>query len=259
MDFKKETRILYCWIAQIGNLLLRSLWRLIHVIINLCYLTLGIAKAFESYLISWGILRRYKSLQVAKLRYLAIVVESKDACQTSKIIELLQWLADVGVKHVCLYDMEGVLKKSKDFILEELDGAILFGEAYENNEIPDQAHMTLEFASFSDGKEAVAKAANVLFMKYLKSGATDQNQEEAIFTESQMAEALKTVGSGGPEPDLLLVYGPARCHLGFPAWRMRYTEIIHMGPLKSMKYGSLIKAIYKFTMVRQNYGKLFAL
>lgn len=93
--------------AQIGNLLLRSLWRLIHVIINLCYLTLGIAKAFESYLISWGILRRYKSLQVAKLRYLAIVVESKDACQTSKIIELLQWLADVGVKHVCLYDMEG--------------------------------------------------------------------------------------------------------------------------------------------------------
>lgn len=29
----------------------------------------------------------------------------------------------------------------------------------------------------------------------------------------------------------------------------------HMGPLKSMNYGSLIKAIYKFTMVRQNYGK----
>ena len=29
----------------------------------------------------------------------------------------------------------------------------------------------------------------------------------------------------------------------------------HMGSLKSMRYGSLIKAIYKFTMVRQNYGK----
>ena len=54
--------------------------------------------------------------------------------------------------------------------------------------------MTLEFASFSDGKEAVVKAANVLFMKYLKSGATDQNQGEQIFTESQMGEALKTVG-----------------------------------------------------------------
>lgn len=29
----------------------------------------------------------------------------------------------------------------------------------------------------------------------------------------------------------------------------------HMGRLKSMRYGSLLKAIYKFTMVRQNYGK----
>ncbi|KAH1066935.1 hypothetical protein J1N35_031922 [Gossypium stocksii] len=55
-------------------------------------------------------------------------------------------------------------------------------------------------------------------------------------------------GSGGPEPDLLLVYGPARCHLGFPACRIKYTEIVHMGPLKPMNYGSLIKAIYKFTM-----------
>ncbi|XVE93563.1 hypothetical protein REPUB_Repub01dG0205700 [Reevesia pubescens] len=255
MAFNKEKRMLYCWIAQIGNLLLRLLWHLIHVIINLCYFTRGIANAFESYLISWGLLRRYKSLHVAKLRYLAIVVESNEAYQTSKIIELLQWLEAIGVKHVCLYDKEGILKKSRDFILEKLDGAILFRDVHENNVLLDQQHMTLEFASFSDGKEAVAKAANVLFMKYLKSGATDQNQEEQIFTESQMSEALKTVGSGGPEPDLLLVYGPARCHLGFPAWRIRYTEIIHMGPLKSMKYGSLIKAIYKFTMVRQNYGK----
>ena len=67
-------------------------------------------------------------------------------------------------------------------------------EVHENNVLLDQTHMTLEFASFSDGKEAVAKAANVLFMKCLKSGATDQNQEEQIFTESQMGEALKTVG-----------------------------------------------------------------
>ncbi|KAH1066340.1 hypothetical protein J1N35_031327 [Gossypium stocksii] len=128
-------------------------------------------------------------------------------------------------------------------------------DAHENNVLLDQQHMTLEFVSFSNGKEAVAKAANVLFMKYSKYVVTNQNQKEKIFTESQMSEALKTVVSEGPELDLLLVYGPARCHLGFPAWRIKYTEIVHMGPLKSMNYGSLIKAIYKFTMVGQNYGK----
>jgi len=29
-------------------------------------------------------------------------------------------------------------------------------------------------------------------------------------------------------PDLLLVYGPIRSHLGFPAWRLRYTEIVYV-------------------------------
>lgn len=37
---------------------------------------------------------------------------------------------------------------------------------------------------------------------------------------------LVLTGCGGPDPDLLLVYGPARCHLGFPPWRIRYTEIV---------------------------------
>ncbi|KAK8320187.1 hypothetical protein V6Z11_A12G019700 [Gossypium hirsutum] len=229
MDFSNESRVLHRCSAQvrdIGNLLLRSLWHLVHFIISICNFTLDIANVLESYLISSGLLGRYKSLHIAKLRYLAIVIESEGAYQTLKIIELLQWLEAVGVKHVCLYDNEGILKKSKDFILENLDGAILFQDAHENNVLLDQQHMTLEFVSFSDGKEAVAKAANVLFMKYSKSGVTDQNQKEKIFTESQMTEAPKTVGSGGPEPDLLLVYGPARCHLGFPAWRIKYTEIV---------------------------------
>ncbi|CAK9154057.1 unnamed protein product [Ilex paraguariensis] len=123
-------------------------------------------------------------------------------------------------------------------------------EAAVNDPLLDQKYMALEFASLSDGKEAAARAANFLFVKYYLGGA----DKKPIFTESLMAEALKAVGCKVTEPDLLLVYGPARCHLGFPAWRLRYTEIVHMGPLKSMKYGSLIKVIRKFTMVRQNYG-----
>ncbi|PNX67973.1 nogo-B receptor-like, partial [Trifolium pratense] len=43
-----------------------------------------------------------------KLQYLAIVIESEDAHQTSKVVKLLQWLDSVGVKNVCLYDMNGM-------------------------------------------------------------------------------------------------------------------------------------------------------
>lgn len=68
---------------------------------------LQLTYVLESYLISSGVLKRYKALNVGKLRYLAIVVESEDAYETSKVIELLQWLEAIGVKRVCLYDTEG--------------------------------------------------------------------------------------------------------------------------------------------------------
>ncbi|XP_048337587.1 uncharacterized protein LOC107426819 [Ziziphus jujuba] len=123
-------------------------------------------------------------------------------------------------------------------------------ESGENDKHVDHNHMMLEFASFSDGKEAVTKAANSLFLKHLKLNKLAGDQERQIFTEPHMAEALKAIGCKGAGPDLLLVYGPARCHLGFPVWRIRYAEIVHMGPLKSMRYGSLIKAIYKFASAK---------
>ncbi|GLT52254.1 hypothetical protein SLA2020_256020 [Shorea laevis] len=253
MDFKEEVQLLYGWMAQVGNLVVQLLWHLLHVMVSLWYFVQGVSDLLESYFISKGVLKRYKSLHIGKLRYLAIVIESEDAHQTSKIIELLEWLVSIGVKHVCLYDAEGILKKSKESILVKLDHATLLEESHEDDVLLNQKDFTLEFVSFTDGKEAVAKAANVLFMKYLKLSASGRTQEDQIFTEPNMTEALKAVGCIGLEPDLLLVYGPARCHLGFPAWRIRYTEIVHMGPLKSMRYGSLKKAIHKFTMVHQNY------
>ncbi|BFG41558.1 hypothetical protein CerSpe_278320 [Prunus speciosa] len=238
--------------AQIGNLGLLLLWHILHLFVSIWYFLLGLAYVLQSYLISGGVLKSYKALNLGKLRYLAIVIESEEAYQTSKVIELLQWLEAIGVKRVCLYDTEGVLKKSKEAILNKLKNAREF-KAYED--LVDQNHMALEFSSFSDGKEAVTKAANLLFVKYLKLAKSVGDHEEKIFTEPNMDEALKAISCRGPDPDLLLVYGPARCHLGFPAWRIRYTEIVHMGQLKSMRYGSLIKAIYGFTTVRQNYGK----
>lgn len=63
-------------------------------------------------------------------------------------------------------------------------------EATKSDPLLDRKHITLEFASFSDGKEAVAKAANYLFTKNYSSG----DQKELSFTESHMDEALKAVG-----------------------------------------------------------------
>ncbi|XP_043713009.1 dehydrodolichyl diphosphate synthase complex subunit NUS1-like [Telopea speciosissima] len=242
----------YC-VHNLIKLFLLLLWHLPHLAISILYLGQGIALMLQSYLISSRLLRRYRVLNLSNLRYLAIVVDSEEARHISRVIELLSWLSEIGIKHVCLYDIEGVLKDSKKIILKKLGNARPLEGADERNLFLERKHMVLEFVSLSDGKEGVAKAASFLCSKYLKDASRGGDQE-TVFTELEMTNALRAVGVGGPEPDLLLVYGPTRCHLGFPPWRMRYTEIVHMGSLKNMKYGAIIKSMCKFTMVHQNYG-----
>lgn len=238
----------------IVKLILGLLWGIIHLAISVSNIWSHLIYNLECYLISWGLLWKYWNLNLGRLKYLAIVVDSKEAKNTAKIKQLIRWLTTIGVKYVCIYDIDGVLKKSFDPAMnvsrdqtwgEYLDiGANIKAVHFRQNE------MVIDCISGSDGKEGIAKAARLLCSTYLNS------KKKPVFTEADMANALKAVGCGGPEPDLLLMYGLARCHLGFPAWRLRYTEIMHMGPLKSMKYGALVKALYTFSKKHQNYGKL---
>ncbi|KAK9667403.1 hypothetical protein RND81_14G253800 [Saponaria officinalis] len=247
MDFRDGSQRRY-WTTKLGSFTVELLWHILHYLVTVWYHVKNVLQSFESYLISYGLLKKYKSLDVSKVRYLAIVVESEEARHISDVIELVRWVAATGVKHLCLHDMEGVLKESRDVIIAKCNARPWKG--VETTAIPlEPGQLTLEFTSVADGKEGVVKAANLLFLKY------QGDQDKPKFTESLLSEALQLVGCSGPEPDLLLVYGPTRCHLGFPAWRLRYTEIVHMGCLKLKKRGSLVKAMYKFTTVRQNYGK----
>ncbi|KAM0869306.1 hypothetical protein ACQ4PT_040770 [Festuca glaucescens] len=247
--------------STIIKLALGLLWCIIHVVISLFSLCSHLMFNLECYLISSGLLRKYRNLQLSRIKYLAIVVDSREAKNTVKINQLLCWLKTLGMKYVCLYDIDGVLKKlfepSMNGSRDDNPGGYLDVSA--NIKALDCCHrgMTLECISGSDGKEGIAKAANLLCSTYLNGdrSAHENVKSKSVFTETDMASALKSVGCGGPEPDLLLVYGPARCHLGFHAWRLRYTEIMHMGPLKSMKYGAIVKALYNFSKKHQNYGK----
>lgn len=262
MGLGNEVQKILSWTSVCGNHGIHLVWLILHLIINVWYSVLGIARMVENTLISSGLLKSYNAVNISKVRYLAVVIESEEARQTSKVLELLCWLVSIGIKSICLYDREGVLKKSQTAIIEGLNKspeAIVEGSDHRTlvdhvsfaDTLLCHKHVDLEFVSFADSKPAVAKAANLLFAKHYAS----TKPENPNFTESDMSEALQASGYGRPEPDLLLVYGPVRCHMGFPAWRIRYTEIVHMGPLKSMKFGSLIKAIYKFTKVHQNYGQ----
>jgi ditrans,polycis-polyprenyl diphosphate synthase len=57
--------------------------------------------------------------------------------------------------------------------------------------------MTLECISGSDGKEGIAKAANLLCSTYLNGDRSGHEnvKSESVFTETDMASALKSVGT----------------------------------------------------------------
>ncbi|XP_038983339.1 dehydrodolichyl diphosphate synthase complex subunit NUS1 isoform X1 [Phoenix dactylifera] len=240
--------------SKILRFTLGFFWCLLHLPVSIVHLGSYLIKQLLYYMISSGLLQKYQNLQLDKLRYLAIVVESEEAKNTTKIKQLLSWLSSIGVKYVTLYDMEGVLKKSVETDLKSSENpSVADGNAVAS---VHQERMTVELLSFSDGKGAVAKAASFLCLQYLEGDSVGYNKMEPVFTETDVTNALKAVGHGGPDPDLLLVYGPARCHLGFPAWRIRYTEIVHMGSLRSMKYGAVVKAIYDFSKKHQNYENM---
>ncbi|XP_042463563.1 dehydrodolichyl diphosphate synthase complex subunit nus1-like [Zingiber officinale] len=222
-------------------------WYLLHLVVSLVDMVCFLNHLLLSSIISTGLLRKYQNLKLNNLNCLAIVVDSEEAEDITKTQKLLSWLSSIDVKCITLYDLQGVLKRTigNDF------------KSMTNTSLREckMSKMTVEILSLSDGKEGIAKAANFLISKYMKDDSLRCNGTKPTFSESQVSNALEAIGYKGPDPELLLVYGPARCHLGFPPWRLRYTEIIHMGSLRFMNYGSLARALYDFSKKNQNYGK----
>ncbi|KAF9592481.1 hypothetical protein IFM89_015052 [Coptis chinensis] len=163
-ETSKESGLLKLQKASIA--MLRLVWLFLHLVATIWHFVMGTAQTLQSYLISSGIVNKYKAIDLTNLQYLAIVVESQEAYDMARVVKLLHWLSKIGVKHICLYDMDGVLKKTRKFILEKLGESRLWHlEDGEKSSCLDETQRTLEFLSISDGKEGTAKAASHLCTK----------------------------------------------------------------------------------------------
>ncbi|WVZ19183.1 hypothetical protein V8G54_006505 [Vigna mungo] len=149
----------------IGDLWLRLLWYFLQIIVSTWYSIVLVVNLLESYFISLGVLEKYKFLNSEKVQYLAIVIESEEACQISELVKLLKWLDSIGVKNEV--------------------SQVVTPHAHD--------HMTLEFLSYVDGKEAVAKAANLVFVENLKQRSLGEELDAQISLEPHLNEALQIV------------------------------------------------------------------
>ena len=68
--------------------------------------------------------------------------------------------------------------------------------------VPD--HMTLEFVSYVDGKETVAKAANLIFVENLKRHNLGGELDYQTLLEPHLNQALQIVGMFASKPTISL-------------------------------------------------------
>ncbi|KAH6830626.1 hypothetical protein C2S53_010182 [Perilla frutescens var. hirtella] len=162
-----------------------------NLVFKLSQLVLDLVNEIDNFLISSGLLKRYKAVVISKVRCLAVVVDSEKTLQSRKVLHLLRWLASIGLRNVCLYDAEGLvaglLKGSKEALILLFKSEKLYETTTSGQPLGDQKYMNLEVISFSDGKHAVGKAANFLFKSHY---LTTKTEEKLNLTESDMADAL---------------------------------------------------------------------
>lgn len=240
-------------------------WHTLHFVVTIFIFVTSVINSLRYLLFATRSIVKYKASKGMKPQIVGVVIESQEAgTEVSKICDFLLWLSEVGVQHVSLYDMEGVLKQSRR-VLEKttcnLNKGIQFIDTWQdyrkqNSNYPstEQIAMTVELLSLCDGKEGIAKAARYLCSDSSQKSDLNGQHMNLKLTEADIDRGLEATGYAGPEPDLLFVFGFTRCLLGFPAWRVRFTEIIHMGMLKSLTLNSLLKALDEFSTKNQNYG-----
>lgn len=78
LDFRGDIHIGFQGFTQIGNFVPRLVWHFIHLLVRFWYLGVVVANVIESCLNYSGLLKRYKAIDVGKLQYLAIVVETRE-------------------------------------------------------------------------------------------------------------------------------------------------------------------------------------
>lgn len=106
LDYNVDVQQLQISITK--RIVLGLFWILLHLVVSIVHLLTRVTHSIEGYVISVAQPDKYQHLQLNKLRYLAVVVDSEEALTISKVVDLLSWLSAIGIKHVNLYDAEGL-------------------------------------------------------------------------------------------------------------------------------------------------------
>lgn len=157
----------------------------------------------------------------------------------------------VSASHlVKLTDFENAYNK---LLIQTLNPRMVPGIVLGNNG-PDFTVQKLTFISPMDGKPAISRATQVIQSaiekKMLNEDEVDQSILHALLSSPE--------GELWPSPDLIINFTDVPSTCGYPAWHLRYAEIVNAGSLaneSSAIWKQFHGALHSFSKTVQRFGK----
>lgn len=212
-------------------------------------------------------------------RRLAAILEMKSASYVGGGVrglmndgsELVCWTVSAGIKHLVLYDYDGVLKSNVQDFRREIRAKL--SKYYGPSNIPKYAvripHLNkvyfndvdqvssneskkvvieISLLSNRDGRETIVDLTRTM----ADLCASDDLRLSDITMKLVDKELTQLVG---PEPDLLLYFGPSLDLQGFPPWHIRLTEFHWEEDNDDVIYSVFIRGLQKYSACKINVGK----
>ncbi|CAI8496338.1 unnamed protein product [Hanseniaspora opuntiae] len=189
--------------------------------------------------------------------------------------DLVAWSLSAGIKHLTLYDYDGLLKDDVDLLRKIIYSKLCKyfggqkppkfavriphkGKVYYNlptsASIPEEASsdkkISIEIVLLSvvDGRETIVDLTKSLAELH-KEGKISEDDITMELVDTELKQLV------GEEPDLLLYFGPNLDLQGFPPWHIRLTELFWEHDNSNVSYTVFIRGLKQFSLSKVNVGK----
>ncbi|CCD22447.1 ditrans,polycis-polyprenyl diphosphate synthase NDAI_0A02900 [Naumovozyma dairenensis CBS 421] len=198
--------------------------------------------------------------------------------------ELVCWTVSAGIKHLVLYDFDGVLKKNVNELRNEIhsqlskyygpsnvpryaikiphSNKIYFNDPNtdkenENNasggdqeKTQEKKKVSIEISLLSnrDGRETIVDLTKTM-ADLCASNDLAISDISMQLIDSELTQLV------GQEPDLLLYFGPSLDLQGFPPWHIRLTEFYWETDNNEVTYSVFIRGLNQYAGCKMNVGK----
>lgn len=199
--------------------------------------------------------------------------------------KLVCWTVSAGIKHLVLYDYDGLLQRHVEEFREDIYVKLCkyFGpkhlpkfaikiphsnkiyyntskmnEEFENDDDDESVNgngykkkkvvIEISLLSNRDGRETIVDLTKTM-AELVSRQELKINDITMDLVDSELKQLV------GDEPDLLLYFGPALDLQGYPPWQIRLTEFYWEDDNTSVTYSVFIRGLKNFAGAKMNIGK----